>query len=98
MGVIGRDFHRLNRHHAHPRVFQLARDQLGQIPLDLIGHLEPRLGVLDFFARHDHAASQRTGDFLDFEEFQHVTLLDVVVVLDIQTALEAFLDFPAHRP
>ena len=37
VGVVRRHFHRLDRHHPHPRVFQLARDELGQIALDLIG-------------------------------------------------------------
>ena len=37
VGIVGRNFHRLDRHHTHTRVLQLARDQLRQITLDLIG-------------------------------------------------------------
>ena len=50
MGIVGSDLHALQRHHAHARVFQLARDELGQIALDLVGHLEGTVGVADFFA------------------------------------------------
>ena len=50
--VIGRDLHRLDRHHPDPRVFQLARDQLRQIALDLIGNLEGAVGGGGFSA-HD---------------------------------------------
>src|SRR6478735_9242671 len=52
---------------------------------------KPRLGVDDFF----FTALQGPGDFLDFEEFELVAFLDVVVVLQLDAALEAFLDF-AH--
>src|SRR3954462_15966714 len=38
---------------------------------------------------------QRAGDFLDLEELELVAFLDVVVVLQLDTALEAFLDL-AH--
>jgi hypothetical protein len=36
---------------------------------------------------------QRTGHFANLEELQHVTLLNVVVVLDVQAALKAFAHF-----
>ena len=36
---------------------------------------------------------QRARDFLDFKEFELVALADVVVVLELDAALEAFLDF-----
>src|SRR5688572_24496900 len=42
-----------------------------------------------------NSALQRSGDFLDLEELQLVALVDVVVVLDAEAALEAFLDL-AH--
>jgi hypothetical protein len=38
-------------------------------------------------------ALQRPCDFLDLEELQLIAFLDVVVVLELDTALEAFLDF-----
>ena len=44
MGIVGRHLDALNGHHANTRVFQLARDQLGQITLDLIGDLEGTIG------------------------------------------------------
>ena len=40
MSVVWRHFNRLDRHHAHARIFQFARDQLLQIALDLIRDLE----------------------------------------------------------
>jgi hypothetical protein len=42
--VVGRHLDGLDRHHAHPRVLQLARDQLRQIALDLVGNLEAAVG------------------------------------------------------
>jgi hypothetical protein len=42
--VIGRDFNRIQSDHAHTRVFELARNQLRQIPLDLVGHAESAMG------------------------------------------------------
>ena len=36
VGVIGRNLNRLQRDHANAWVFQLTRDQLGQIALDLL--------------------------------------------------------------
>ena len=44
VGVIRRDLDGLERDHADPRVFQLARDQIRQIALDLVGHLEGAIG------------------------------------------------------
>src|SRR6478736_1500425 len=41
------------------------------------------------------AALQRSSHFLDLEDFQLVAFLDLVVVLQLDAALEAFLDF-AH--
>jgi hypothetical protein len=45
VGVIRRDLDGLERDHADPRVFQLARDQVRQIALDLVGHLEGAIGL-----------------------------------------------------
>ncbi|OQC10769.1 MAG: hypothetical protein BWX79_01312 [Alphaproteobacteria bacterium ADurb.Bin100] len=45
VGVIRRDLDGLERDHADPRVFQLARDQIRQIALDLVGHLEGAIGL-----------------------------------------------------
>jgi hypothetical protein len=61
MRVVGRDLDRVERDHAHPRVFELARNQLGQIALDLIGHAEAAVGgAEDFFAgRGLHGARRR---------------------------------------
>src|SRR5574341_1990630 len=47
------------------------------------------------FASRANSALQRSGDFLDFEELELIALGDVVVVLQLDAALEAFLDF-AH--
>jgi hypothetical protein len=44
VGVIGRDFHTLDRDHAHARVFQLTRNQFRQITLNLIGYFEGPVG------------------------------------------------------
>ena len=44
MRVVGRDFHRIDGHHAHPRVFEFAGDQARQIALDLIGHPKTTVG------------------------------------------------------
>src|SRR6476620_2921732 len=63
-----------------------------------------RLGLVCFFGIVGHgprAAArgsrvlQRARDFLDLEELEGVAFLDVVVVAQLDTALEAFLDF-AH--
>src|SRR5438270_7541472 len=51
-----------------------------------------RLGLELFFVV---MCLQRPRDFLDFEEFELVAFLDVVVALELDAALEAFLDF-AH--
>lgn len=44
MRVIGRNLHRVDRDHAHMRIFQFARDQLRQIPLDLVAHADTAIG------------------------------------------------------
>jgi len=44
MRIVGRDFHRIDGHHAHPRVFEFAGDQARQITLDLIGHPKTTVG------------------------------------------------------
>lgn len=44
MRVIRRDLDGLNGNHPHPRVFKFARDQFGQITLDLIGNLKAAIG------------------------------------------------------
>ncbi len=93
MGVVGRNFHPLQRDHAHARIFQFARDQLGQIALDLVGHFETAVGGATRFTCHTNDALQRACNLFDFEELQHIAFDDVVVVLDGQTALEVFFDF-----
>lgn len=93
MRVIGRDLHALQGDHAHARIFQFARDQLGQIALDLVGHFETAVRSAARFTYHTNCALQRTCDLFDFEEFQHIAFNDIVVVLDGQTALEVFFDF-----
>ncbi len=86
--VIGRDLNRIDRDHAHTRVFQLACNQLGQITLDLVGDAKPAIGNGRWLlARH----LQCSRDFLDVEEFELIAFFDVVVVLELDTALEAFL-------
>src|SRR6476469_9522662 len=52
-----------------------------------------RLGLVCFLGIS--TGLQRPRDFLDLEELELVAFLDVVVVLQLDTALEAFLDF-AH--
>ena len=51
------------------------------------------MGVDDFFRAMESYRLQRTGDFADLEELQGITFLDVVVVLDGQTAFEVLFDF-----
>jgi hypothetical protein len=46
VSVVRRYFHRLNGDHAYSGVFQFARDQLGQIALDLVGYLETAVGAV----------------------------------------------------
>ncbi len=41
MGVVWRDLNGLDRDHPHARVFQLARNELRQIPLDLVSNPKP---------------------------------------------------------
>ena len=91
VSVVRRDLYALNRHHAHPWVLQLARDQLRQIALDLIGHLEGAVGRGCF--SFGHRGLQRPRDFPNFEEFQLIAFDDVVVILDIQAAFETLLHF-----
>ena len=92
MSVVGRHFHGVDGDHAHPRVLEVARDQLRQIALDLVGHLKTAVG-LGGLAGHVNKGLERTRHFLDLEEFELVAFFDVVVVLELDTALEAFLDF-----
>ena len=93
MGIVGGDLDALNRHHSNPRVFELASDQLGQITLDLVGHLEAPVGRTGFFAHSSaQARLQGSGNFANFIKFQHVTFLDVVVIFDVQAAFEALFD------
>ena len=42
--VVRRHLHGVDRHHPHPRVLQLARDDLRQVALDLVGDLEAAVG------------------------------------------------------
>ncbi len=51
VGVVGRELNRLQRHQPHARVFELARNELAQVALNLIGDLEAAVGG-GFFARH----------------------------------------------
>jgi hypothetical protein len=44
MRIVGRDFHRIDGHHAYPWVFEFAGDQARQIALDLIGHPKTSVG------------------------------------------------------
>jgi hypothetical protein len=90
MRVIRCDLHRIDRDHTHMRIFQLARDELRQITLDLVSHADTAIGGGAFFLWH---GLKRTSHFFDLKEFQHVAFNDVVVALDVQAALEAFFDF-----
>src|SRR3989338_4086200 len=59
---------------------------------------KPRLGVEDFLTAiqcSKRARSEGTRHFLDLKELELIALFDVVVILELDTALEAFLDF-AH--
>ena len=95
MCVVGCDFHRLNGDHAYAWVLQFARDKFRQIALDLVGHLKGAVGRGGLLRSHGffNSALQRACDFLDVKELQLITFFDVVVVLELDTALKAFFDF-----
>jgi len=40
MGIVGCHFDTTDRDHAHTGVLEFTRDELGQIPLDLVCHFE----------------------------------------------------------
>lgn len=94
VGIVRGHFHPLNSHHADARILELAGDQLRQIPLDLIGDFERPVGRGRFF-RHESGSQglQGTRNFTNLKELQYVTFLDVVVVLDVQAAIETFAHF-----
>ena len=62
----------------------LSATQVRALTTTQLGNLEAAVGGTRLFT-HD---LQRSRDFANFKEFQHVTLLDFVVILDSQAALE----------
>src|SRR5713226_630718 len=101
--VIVADFHAGQRNHANPRILEFAADQVGQISLDLVRytpesgrvlcHVLPNgyTGPTAFGAARRECGGgtlQSTRDLDDFVNFELVTDLEVVEILDRKTALE----------
>ncbi len=101
--VIVADFHSGQRNHANPRILEFAADQVRQISLDLIRYTPESGRVLCYVLPNGYTGPtgigaarrgfgggtlQSTRDFHDFVNFELVTDLEVVEILDRKTALE----------
>src|SRR5690606_35001676 len=100
--VVGRQLDARYGHEADPRVLDLGADHLGKLLVDLLRDPQaPRcLGCpASYHVARDASApsrgSERARYLRDFEDLELVPDLDVVVALQRQAALEAFLDL-AH--
>src|SRR5437868_11720906 len=77
------------------RKLRLGMDRLCFIASAPIKRQTPPAFLQAGFGARAATALQRSRDLLDFEELERVAFLDLVVVLQLDAALEAFLDF-AH--
>ncbi len=104
--VIVADLHAGQRNHAYPRVLEFVADQVCQIPLDLVRYTPESGRVLCHVPLNGYTAPtgigaakrgcgggslQSTRDLDDFVNFELVTDLEIVEVLDRQPAFETGL-------
>jgi len=100
--IVGRDLNPAHRDEPDSRVSQLARNEYGQITLNLVGNPDSALGFVscshgtgvsagsgcDCLSQCSRRPLKSTRDLRDLKNLKLITFFNVVVSLEAQSAFE----------